>query len=113
FTVNSQPFFFQCARDLRYLHSLPTRRSSDLRAERALDLLEDGLLQDHSHHRAAECQGRLTQTQLLDDGVDVQGEGSRSTIHDLADRKSTRLNSSHQIISYAVFCSKTKNYGDQ
>src|SRR5207244_8254189 len=25
------------------------------------------------------------------------------------DRKSTRLNSSHQIISYAVFCSKNKN----
>src|SRR5258708_24054179 len=28
---------------------------------------------------------------------------------DLADRKSTRLNSSHQIISYAVFCLKKKN----
>src|SRR5258708_31871090 len=26
-----------------------------------------------------------------------------------ADRKSTRLNSSHQIISYAVFCLKKKN----
>src|SRR5258708_26651198 len=28
---------------------------------------------------------------------------------DQADRKSTRLNSSHQIISYAVFCLKKKN----
>src|SRR5258708_24103629 len=28
---------------------------------------------------------------------------------DPADRKSTRLNSSHQIISYAVFCLKKKN----
>src|SRR5207244_8299050 len=27
------------------------------------------------------------------------------------DRKSTRLNSSHQIISYAVFCLKTKKHG--
>src|SRR5258708_20406632 len=27
----------------------------------------------------------------------------------LSDRKSTRLNSSHQIISYAVFCLKKKN----
>src|SRR5258708_11935282 len=27
-----------------------------------------------------------------------------------ADRKSTRLNSSHQIISYAVFCLKKKTY---
>src|SRR5258708_15147773 len=29
-------------------------------------------------------------------------------ISDKADRKSTRLNSSHQIISYAVFCLKKK-----
>src|SRR5207244_12274246 len=28
---------------------------------------------------------------------------------DVLDRKSTRLNSSHQIISYAVFCLKKKN----
>src|SRR5947208_17049892 len=38
-------------------------------------------------------------------------EGHRAPI-DLAgrkDRKSTRLNSSHQIISYAVFCLKKKN----
>src|SRR5258708_16574389 len=29
------------------------------------------------------------------------------------DRKSTRLNSSHQIISYAVFCLKKKNNNSQ
>src|SRR5258708_21244346 len=29
---------------------------------------------------------------------------------DTPDRKSTRLNSSHQIISYAVFCLKKKKY---
>src|SRR5947208_10443255 len=29
--------------------------------------------------------------------------------HGAVDRKSTRLNSSHQIISYAVFCLKKKN----
>src|SRR5258708_11554840 len=29
------------------------------------------------------------------------------------DRKSTRLNSSHQIISYAVFCLKKKNEDDK
>src|SRR5438552_4892751 len=33
----------------------------------------------------------------------IQGTGSESP-----DRKSTRLNSSHQIISYAVFCLKKK-----
>src|SRR5258708_14430523 len=40
---------------------------------------------------------------LLDDGTDA-ALAARS----LEDRKSTRLNSSHQIISYAVFCLKKK-----
>src|SRR6202022_4132845 len=31
------------------------------------------------------------------------------TFEEARDRKSTRLNSSHQIISYAVFCLKKKN----
>src|SRR5207244_7207626 len=33
---------------------------------------------------------------------------SEKVIEEMADRKSTRLNSSHQIISYAVFCLKKK-----
>src|SRR2546430_17127762 len=33
--------------------------------------------------------------------------GARKTFADAADRKSTRLNSSHSQISYAVFCLKT------
>src|SRR5258708_21701765 len=37
-----------------------------------------------------------------------RGAGS-ARVQDAADRKSTRLNSSHQIISYAVFCLKKKN----
>src|SRR5690625_6601243 len=32
-----------------------------------------------------------------------------TTINDIIDRKSTRLNSSHVAISYAVFCLKKKN----
>src|SRR3712207_8115590 len=45
-------------------------------------------------------------------GVDDRGErrgrvGGRSLPH--GDRKSTRLNSSHANISYAVFCLKKKN----
>src|SRR2546426_9097960 len=32
----------------------------------------------------------------------------RADRHDRADRKSTRLNSSHLVISYAVFCLKKK-----
>src|SRR5689334_23609125 len=33
----------------------------------------------------------------------------RTTDRDVVDRKSTRLNSSHSSISYAVFCLKKKN----
>src|SRR2546422_7852509 len=38
----------------------------------------------------------------------AHGTGKVSSIH--RDRKSTRLNSSHGYISYAVFCLKKKNY---
>src|SRR5207244_11137509 len=38
----------------------------------------------------------------------VAGSGKSSLVHGSIDRKSTRLNSSHQIISYAVFCLKKK-----
>src|SRR5205814_10067462 len=69
-------FFFPSYRDLRELHSFPTRRSSDL----ARTLPDPATL----------C---------------VSGNG-RS--HPSLDRKSTRLNSSHLGISYAVFCLKKK-----
>src|SRR5256885_10105599 len=39
-------------------------------------------------------------------GADVSRAGVQ---RDLLDRKSTRLNSSHLVISYAVFCLKKKN----
>src|SRR2546426_8115955 len=40
-------------------------------------------------------------------GVDAR-EGRAPHAHALGDRKSTRLNSSHLVISYAVFCLKKK-----
>src|SRR5258708_23360152 len=42
-------------------------------------------------------------------------DGRRRLAHELAalDRKSTRLNSSHQIISYAVFCLKKKTSAEE
>src|SRR5207244_9116775 len=42
----------------------------------------------------------------LTQGIPVEMETAGGTTH--RDRKSTRLNSSHQIISYAVFCLKRK-----
>src|SRR2546427_9037434 len=53
----------------------------------------------------------MTVEQVIDDAV-VREE--RTAVHDIAardadgDRKSTRLNSSHSQISYAVFCLKKK-----
>src|SRR5258708_2074898 len=44
---------------------------------------------------------------LLERRRDHRGEPHRFVLR-MGDRKSTRLNSSHQIISYAVFCLKKK-----
>src|SRR5437764_6669714 len=43
------------------------------------------------------------------DLADVAVEKAASTFARSTDRKSTRLNSSHRCISYAVFCLKKKN----
>src|SRR5574344_2379199 len=40
--------------------------------------------------------------------IGAEGHESRAGEEEGTDRKSTRLNSSHQIISYAVFCLKKK-----
>src|SRR5258708_29260235 len=45
------------------------------------------------------------------DAAQAKTAGTLSdAIRDSGDRKSTRLNSSHQIISYPVFCLKTKYF---
>src|SRR3712207_8895655 len=47
--------------------------------------------------------GLLIEAGLVDDSTTIA-----TTVHPLQDRKSTRLNSSHANISYAVFCLKKK-----
>src|SRR5438552_10147434 len=42
--------------------------------------------------------------------TDLHRRAGRLIARELLDRKSTRLNSSHQIISYAVFCLKKKKH---
>src|SRR5204863_9676787 len=86
-------FFFYCSGAHRDLHSFPTRRSSDLRIDRRVD---------------AELGDR---TRQVGRGVEVRERGGRRRDQPVAceDRKSTRLNSSHVEISYAVFCLKKKN----
>src|SRR5437588_6228341 len=55
---------------------------------------------------------RLLQRVRGDDAVEHGHAGRerrlRDALGDLGDRKSTRLNSSHTVISYAVFCLKKK-----
>src|SRR2546426_4285394 len=48
---------------------------------------------------------------LTEFGTDIfykGADGSYKFVNDYTDRKSTRLNSSHLVISYAVFCLKKK-----
>src|SRR5690606_41893211 len=73
---------------LAYLHSFPTRRSSDLRAGRG-------------ERHGERCHARVGGGGRLGQRCAVPG-------HVVEDRKSTRLNSSHVKISYAVFCLKKK-----
>src|SRR3712207_8241544 len=67
--------------------------------------------------RSCPMAGRSLGTMIVDDEIDDEGANA-VLLHDVADRvrahrtpgdrKSTRLNSSHANISYAVFCLKKK-----
>src|SRR2546426_7415138 len=67
------------------------------------------------HHAAAEAAGVLGLDRCADRGPLMGAATTRVWLGALvADRKSTRLNSSHLVISYAVFClkKKKKNHED-
>src|SRR5690606_41874652 len=86
----------------RRAHSFPTRRSSDLH-QRELTRLRIRI----------EDLGREELTRDVQIPRVVRGSVERRVhrapgLPDLSDRKSTRLNSSHVKISYAVFCLKKK-----
>src|SRR5207253_5937968 len=98
--------FFSCYRPPRALHSFPTRRSSDLwlpgtviRSEAQI-LVEpvrfDNFAGVHLPLRIPDC---FELAKCLYEFCPK---------HFRQDRKSTRLNSSHVAISYAVFCLKKK-----
>src|SRR5205085_12324038 len=102
-------FFFHHPRTPPYLHSFPTRRSSDLVFPDVPGLKE-----------AKPWTSReVTSTSVLPEHLVIMGGGvvgcEMATAYSsfgaqvtLVDRKSTRLNSSHSQISYAVFCLKKK-----
>src|SRR5947208_4688115 len=85
----------------RDLPSFPTRRSSDLSAfvSVAHGFVNNGLI-DLTSINGGGSDARMDVSGTL---TNVAGAVIRSSV----DRKSTRLNSSHQINSYAVFCLKT------
>src|SRR5690606_40680517 len=92
-------------------HSFPTRRSSDLDLARQVALRHrGGDLGDVAH-----LAGQVGRHRVHRVGEVLPGPG-HARHHGLAaelalgaqDRKSTRLNSSHVKISYAVFCLKKK-----
>src|SRR5688500_19511636 len=91
--------FFTChSHSLPALHSFPTRRSSDLSRTFTCDPGSDsavGSWIEWSTPASNVGAGLLTQPVAM-----AQAQA--------ADRKSTRLNSSHLVISYAVFCFKIK-----
>src|SRR5207244_12142406 len=97
---------------LPHRHSFPTRRSSDLSktAQIILQCPEEGqrlerLSQAHFVGQNATESVFSQKTQPRHALLLVRAQHPFELSHRRAlDRKSTRLNSSHQIISYAVFC---------
>src|SRR5699024_12563336 len=90
-----------------HLHIFPTRRSSDLSIKTSpwnenwkwiVQVHDTGSL------KAIDFRSNTQIVNQFDNTFYIYSYDARKT----ADRKSTRLNSSHVSISYAVFCLKTK-----
>src|SRR5206468_10259500 len=94
----------------RDLHSFPTRRSSDLLGVRAA--ATDTFFQSVSSAWVLSLPHRLRYLLAFAPDVTACPTAGAAPSRGLAvawrDRKSTRLNSSHDQISYAVFCLKKK-----
>src|SRR5207249_10217464 len=101
------PFFLSSHLTHLYLHSFPTQRSSDLPGSRGLACRTKSCLPLPCSCWAGERETGMTRP-LPCRLCEYSPPGSRlhAIRHPSKDRKSTRLNSSHVSISYAVFCLK-------
>src|SRR5439155_18330394 len=100
------------SRSHRDLQSFPTRRSSDLHGVLPVDVLLHHLSRNHRRFPGADAVDQKEKPAPAG-GHDRFRNRSATSIRIAArgrrsDRKSTRLNSSHVAISYAVFCLKKK-----
>src|SRR5206468_12394217 len=92
----------------RHLHSFPTRRSSDLHTGRPeVGPWLRGWIDEDQPHTSVVWRRHLPVR--IRGGVASDGEVEATPPRMRTDRKSTRLNSSHDQTSYAVFCLKKKN----
>src|SRR5690606_41266731 len=105
--------FFHSSRDHRDLPSFPTRRSSDLHmVERALrkklPVAIDIRRGEHQLFHASLPGTSADNDEWVKRKVRLVNRFGHSSYYmgQMLDRKSTRLNSSHVKISYAVFCLK-------
>src|SRR5690606_41635575 len=106
-TMTCSPSFFSPLAH-RALHSFPTRRSSDLVVAAGADAI--GLVFYEASPRNVDLQQAKLIARSIPGLVTVVGLFVDPTADFVRrDRKSTRLNSSHVKISYAVFCLKKKN----
>src|SRR5690606_41442189 len=102
--------FSPCTSDHLDLHSFPTRRSSDLDAVRQIQSQHGGQVALGREQPRFGCGQGLHGRWPFGAGFVARAlsSASRSSGMGTPDRKSTRLNSSHVKISYAVFCLKKK-----
>src|SRR5690242_21551880 len=95
----------------RDLHSFPTRRSSDLG-----DSTAAAENPDEDPYAKRRRGGRAVPDSAVPPSADGTPAAPQwqdpSTASGREDRKSTRLNSSHMSISYAVFCLKKKTISE-
>src|SRR5438270_10111952 len=98
----SYPLFIYPSPHHPELHSFPTRRSSDLAGMETARPLNRTEGRAAFPSRTANAAFRISED--WSNWCSTNAAGVRPRI----DRKSTRLNSSHSQISYAVFCLKKK-----
>src|SRR5205807_8063835 len=107
------PYLLSAPHTISTLHSFPTRRSSDLRVTTPAENESAGSSGDDARTKRQSVREELAN--LVHEAlrpwimpIPIAPADLLQLAQQLLDRKSTRLNSSHLVISYAVFCLKKK-----